>query len=161
MEKLKHPKMTMLFGLFGLLFILAVFTTSLIFKEPPIGLRRNISDSLPYQFFIHTPLEKPKRGMYVSFTHPQSDKLLAKQIVGLPGDQIDVSCQLILINGKVYGYIREKTRCGQALTPIQVGVIPEGYVFVHATHPYSFDSRYAEFGLVKIADLQERLWPIF
>ena len=34
--------------------------------------------------------------------------------------------------------------------------VPEGYAFVVGTHPNSFDSRYKEFGLVKISDIQGR-----
>lgn len=49
-------------------------------------------------------------------------------------------------------------KLGRPLTPLISQVIPQGYVFVAASASGSFDSRYAEFGLVKFEHLQGRTW---
>ena len=126
-----------------------------------IGIRRNFTDSLPYTFFISTRLPELKHEMFVSFDHPSSSLPLAKQVIGLPGDEIKVIDHEIYINGRLYGYIHEKSPSNKTFHPIKEGAIPEGHVFVYSPHFYSFDSRYAEFGLIEIAKLRERLWPIF
>lgn len=99
--------------------------------------------------------------MYASISHSLSCRDLFKQIVGLPGDQIAINHDRVFINGCDYGYIHPKSPSGLLLSPISEGIIPEGFVFVHATHPESFDSRYSEFGLVDIVQIKERLWPVF
>ena len=123
--------------------------------------RLNSSNSLPFYLFTASPIDSLERGMYVSFSHSFANQDLLKQIVGMPGDQITIHQQHVFINGQDYGYIYETSLSGFSLSPILEGIIPEGFVFVHATHPQSFDSRYAEFGLVAKEHLKERLWPIF
>jgi Signal peptidase, peptidase S26 len=46
------------------------------------------------------------------------------------------------------------------LTAIKPQVIPEGRVFLHSTHPKSFDSRYQEVGLVAVSDLEGKVVAI-
>jgi len=123
--------------------------------------RLNGSNSLPFYIFSTGSLLPLEREMYVSVSHFVSHQDLFKKIVGFPGDQITIRDQNVFINGKEYGYIHPVSPSGLILSPIAEGLIPEGFVFVHATHPESFDSRYAEFGLVAIGQLKERLWPIF
>lgn len=123
--------------------------------------RLNSSNSLPFYLFKTSSLTNLEREMYVSFAHPYSYQDLFKQVVGLPGDPIVICDQHVFVNGNDYGYIYLRSPSGLKLSAISEKVIPEGYVFVHATHPESFDSRYAEFGLVAKAQLKERLWPIF
>jgi signal peptidase I len=48
----------------------------------------------------------------------------------------------------------DRTTEGDPLTPLSAKVIPEGALFVLGDHPRSFDSRYEEFGLVKM----ENVW---
>lgn len=124
--------------------------------------RLNGSKSLPFYLFAAAPIESLEREMYVSLYHPLlSSRDIFKQIVGMPGDQISIRNQHLFINNRDYGYIYQIAPSGLKLSAIPERVIPEGYVFVHATHPQSFDSRYAEFGLVAKEQLKERLWPIF
>lgn len=130
-------------------------------EEPRFGIRCNVSDSLPFSFFLSTKLREVKPKMYVTLEHPKSSLLVAKQVIGLPGDVMEIRNQTLCINGVHYGRIREETRSGRSIDPIEGGVIPEGYVFVYASHPDSYDSRYAEFGLVAISQLKEKLWPLF
>lgn len=99
--------------------------------------------------------------MYVSFEHPDSKIPLAKQVKGLPGDHIVIVGDQLFLNDEHLGKILEKSRSGHAMTPIEEGRIPEGFLFLQASHKESFDSRYAEFGLIPVSSIKERLWPIF
>jgi conjugal transfer pilin signal peptidase TrbI len=123
--------------------------------------RLNGSNSLPFYLFKTDSVGIPVRNMYVSLSHPLSSQDLFKQVVGLPGDQIVILDQHVFINGINYGYIYENSPSGILLSPIKHELVPEEFFFVHATHPQSFDSRYAEFGLVAKDQLKERLCPIF
>ncbi|CAF24155.1 conjugative transfer signal peptidase TraF [Candidatus Protochlamydia amoebophila] len=123
--------------------------------------RLNSSSSLPFYIFSTSSLKMVERNMYVSLTHPFSSQELLKQIVGLPGDLITIRDQHVWVNDKDYGFIYSTSPSGLALSPLPEGIIPQGFFFVHATHPQSFDSRYAEFGLVSKEQLKERLCPLF
>jgi conjugal transfer pilin signal peptidase TrbI len=120
--------------------------------------RINVSDSLPYYIFTASPLdysENIERGAYVSLSHDLSVRDLLKQVVGLPGDKITVRDQHIFINDHEYGFIHEISPSGLPLSPIDEEIIPEDHVFVHATHPQSFDSRYMR-SLVSLLDGSSR-----
>jgi conjugal transfer pilin signal peptidase TrbI len=123
--------------------------------------RINCSESLPFYLFSASSLDKLEREVYVSLVHPLSNKPLFKQIVGLPGDLVTVENQHVFVNGKNYGYIHQISPSGSVLSAISINEIPEGFVFLHASHPKSFDSRYGEFGLVAVEQLREKLCPIF
>ena len=113
-----------------------------------------------------------KRGDIVSIQGhtPQyvGTHIFVKRIVGVPVDQIIRSKpklnQLTLKaqNGasSLTLPLLTETKEGQSLTPLSFKVIPEGYVFVIGDHPRSFDSRYEEFGLVKMNKIKGRaiLW---
>jgi conjugal transfer pilin signal peptidase TrbI len=130
-------------------------------QEPWFGIRCNVSDSLPFSFFLSTKLRDVQPHMYVALEHPKSSLLIAKQVIGLPGDLMTIRNQMLCINGVNYGSIRKTTRSGHPIDSIDGGVIPQGYVFVYAPHPDSYDSRYAEFGLVALSQIKEQLWPLF
>lgn len=130
-------------------------------QESGFGIRRNVSDSLPFSIFLSTKLREIEPHMYVALEHPKSSLLIAKQVIGFPGDFMTIRDRNLYINGVNYGGIRQKTRSGSLVDPICEGAIPQGYVFVYAPHPDSYDSRYAEFGLVAISQLKEELWPLF
>jgi conjugative transfer signal peptidase TraF len=131
--------------------------------EYPFGVRINSSDSLPYHlFFSRKGQPKLERGRIIAFINPRlSTDLLAKEIIGLPGDKIFIKEQSVFINDKPIGKVLEKSSSGKKFNPIQEGVIPEGYVFVCGAHEQSFDSRYQEFGLINIENIKESLWPLF
>ena len=98
------------------------------------------------------------------------DKLLAKRVIGLPGDQIRHEKQFIKVvpqdgvlspgtlNSSVLPLLKQTIK-GELLTPLSFTTIPEGYVFVAGDCPRSFDSRYEEFGLVLIKNVKGRgIW---
>ncbi|WP_068470631.1 S26 family signal peptidase [Candidatus Protochlamydia phocaeensis] len=130
-----------------------------------LGLRFNQSDSLPFYFFISAKIKnaedlKIEKGMYVSFRHSLSIVKVAKQIAGMPGEEITYKDGHIYIGDKDWSVL-DKTRSGIPLSPQTVERIPPDYFFVVATHPKSFDSRYDEFGLIKKDQIIEVLWPLF
>lgn len=119
------------------------------------SLRYNRSDSLPQILYLATPADAIQLSQIVTFRLPASQVTFAKIVVGLPGDSIEVRNQKLFINGHDKGDVLEH------LKPIKNGVIPEGFYFVMGKHPRSFDSRYADFGLIPQASIREKLCPIF
>ena len=143
--------------LFNLIGILGLYLIS--FFVEPCSLIRVTSDSLPFRYFVGFSLGSLERERYVLFDH--GSQAIAKQIKGLPGDQIDIRNRSIYVHGENCGVIRSHSKSGRPFHPIQERVIPNGYIFVCGTHDESFDSRYEEFGLVEINNLRKSLWPIF
>jgi conjugal transfer pilin signal peptidase TrbI len=145
----------------AILMLIMGFGLNWILQNEYIGIRKNISDSLPFTYFVSYKKNAHEKGLYVSIDHPKSSIRLAKKIIGIAGDRISISGQRFFINGMDYGTIKSNFSNGSHLTPIQESIIPIGYVFVYAPHSESFDSRYADFGLVNIQHLKEVLWPLF
>jgi conjugal transfer pilin signal peptidase TrbI len=145
-----------------LLALLLVCLLCLSFTIKPIfGIRYTVTPSLPYKLFISRPISSIKKSQYVTLAHPKSKILVAKQIVGLPGDEVIVRDHNLYLNDKQLGFILDHSKSGKKFNPIQEGKIPEGFVFLYAPHVDSFDSRYQEFGLVPVERLEEVLWPLF
>lgn len=44
-------------------------------------------------------LEEPKRGDIIVFQHPQNDLNLIKRVIGLPGDQVEITDRKVQVNG--------------------------------------------------------------
>ena len=137
------------------------YLVSLVIMGQFFGVRYTVSESLPYKFFISRPCSHIVKNQYVAFEHPKSAVLVAKQVIGIAGDYISMQGGHLCINEQDYGHVLEISPSGMHLHPIAERRIPEGYVFVYAPNPESFDSRYQEFGLVKTEQLKETLWPIF
>lgn len=119
------------------------------------SVRINQTDSLPYSLYLATPANNFKLKQIVSFTKVESPVLFAKRIAGLPGDRITIKEAKIYINDQELDSIRT------SLLPITPGLIPAGYFFAWGEGEKSFDSRYAEFGLVSQSSIQEILWPLY
>lgn len=147
--------------LIALLMILTFFSFDFFYQKFSYRICHNVTDSLSQKWFVSFPINKIERGIYVTLWHPKSPHLLAKRIVGLPGDKVEIRNGIIYVEGVELGVVLTKSDSGMELRPILNQVIPQGFVFAHASHPKSFDSRYEEFGLVEITNLVEGLWPIF
>lgn len=139
----------------------AVFSVLFFCARPLVGIRYAMSPSLPYKLFLSRPVKQITKNQYVTLEHPRSTLLVAKQIIGIAGDFVSVEGEKLLINGHECGTILKRSSSGIDYHAIATGKIPDGYVFAFAPHEESFDSRYQEFGLVKIEQIKERLWPLF
>lgn len=137
------------------LLILSLLGFSLIFFWSGYGFRINLTDSLPHSLYFSKPKQALVIEKIVTFSLPTSSVTFAKQIAALPGDFIEIKNRIVFINGS------EKCRVLESFEPIHDGIIPEGYCFVLGLHPESFDSRYADFGLVPLNAIKESLCHIF
>lgn len=142
---------------------IGLFLSSLILISQFVIVRWNLSHSLPGRMFIGTTWTfTPKRGDMVSFDHPKFGAPIAKIVVGVAGDRVETYNGHVYVNGTDRGCVLDKSpRSGKPLTPIQPCIIPDGYIYVWAPHPESFDSRYADIGLIHISRIKERLWRVF
>jgi len=72
-----------------------------------------------------------------------------KTVVGLPGMTVSVGPdRTVRLDGVPVGRAKTHALDGRPLKAIAPGTIPPGHYFLHAGHPDSHDSRYAEIGLV-------------
>ncbi len=86
--------------------------------------------------------------------HYRPETVFVKKVKGLPGQTVTVNeDRIVHIDGQPVAKAREQSRSGLPLQPIEGGVIPEGKVFVWTPHEDSYDSRYADIGLVDSARL--------
>ena len=80
-----------------------------------------------------------------------------KTVRGLPGMTVAVAEDgTVFLDGEPVGRAKTRARDGRPLAAIAPGVIPPGHYFLHADHPDSHDSRYAEIGLVPRARILGR-----
>ena len=96
--------------------------------------------------------EAPAIGDRVLFEPPEavgSPVPYLKTVRGLPGMRLDVDPDgTVRLEGVALGRAKAHARDGRALAAIASGIIPPGHYYLHADHPDSHDSRYAEIGLV-------------
>lgn len=120
----------------------------------------NQMQSLPFSYFIIFPWMTPKIGDYAVIEGHQTkfskNAHFVKQIAAVEGDFIVIENNTLFINAQAVATLKNDTKTKEPLTPIYSMVIPRGYVFVLAPHERSFDSRYKEFGLVRVQNIQGR-----
>lgn len=112
------------------------------------------------------PFGEPQRGDVIVFNPPTvSDKPYVKRIIGLPGDQITFRGGNVYLNGQVLqeSYIDGSITFCNDSDNCDLGVIPEGYVFVLGDNRlHSSDSRF--FGLVDVDSIIGQAvfanWPL-
>ena len=104
--------------------------------------------------------EDLKIGDRVLFEPPEalgSPVPYLKTVRGLPGMTVAVAEDgTVFLDGVTVGRAKTHARDGRLLEAIAPGVIPPGRYFLHADHPDSHDSRYAEIGLVPRARILGR-----
>lgn len=115
------------------------------------------------QYLIVLKSTSIKRGDIVSIQGHKSEYTgelpFTKRVIGFPGDQVIQSKTQLSLKAQNDAFaitlpLLEKTKEGKILRPLSLSTIPEGTFFVIGDHPRSFDSRYEEFGLVKM----EKVW---
>ena len=80
-----------------------------------------------------------------------------KTVRGLPGMAVTVGPDgTVFLDGEPVGRAKTHALDGRPLAAIAPGVIPPGRYFLHADHPDSHDSRYAEIGPVPRARILGR-----
>lgn len=130
------------------------------------------TDSLPHHLFLQCKHVSPKRGDYTCLDSPWYGGRVIKKVEGIAGDKLvydkdgNLWVETLWVNALWIGRTlkvgkpKKSAKDGRLLTPIAPGVIPQGKVFVVGDHERSFDSRYAELGLIPETALQGRLLAI-
>lgn len=124
---------------------------------PHYRLAFNESDSLPGTVFLVKagvlPRCGPTMGEYVQIQMRRdarwySGMRLLKVAKGCPGDRIRIEGRKVYINGWLAGEAVPALEDGTPMVTVSAGVIPDGHYYLWASHPSSFDSRYAEFNVI-------------
>ena len=114
----------------------------------------NASWSDPAWGYFLLPLYRdPGPGDRVLFEPPQENSETPrppymKTVLGTPAMFIYASNGTVFVDGAVAGRTKKNALDGRPLKATGPGTIPPGHYYLHADHPDSHDSRYAEIGLV-------------
>lgn len=137
-----------------LIITLSILTLFYIFEQN-YTLVENSTASLPYRFFLLKKKGIPKKHAFVLFKNERFGVLMVKQVKGVEGSVLKFDAQRRLwVDDFCIGLCIDHMKDGSKLTPIKEGIVPKGYVFVYAYHTRSFDSRYAEMGLVSVQSIK-------
>lgn len=116
------------------------------------------TNSLPYHYFLEFKQVTPKKGQYTVFESPWYGGKVIKEIAGIAGDKMTYDEDgKLWVGDQLIGCPKDKSFDGRTLTPLEPGVIPKDFVFLKGDHERSFDSRYAELGLIHVKNLQGRV----
>ena len=130
-----------------------VFVNKFVYFDP-IVLNRNLN--LNFDSTLN-----PKKGDVVVFDPPfpydASGKQFVKRIIAIPGDTIENSSGIILVNGKPFGNDFGTT---SEISEVPKTLVPEGYYYVLGDNRNSSnDSR--NFGFVPRTSIIGRVWVIY
>ena len=130
-----------------------VFVNKFVYFDP-IVLNRNLN--LNFDSTLN-----PKKGDVVVFDPPfpydASGKQFVKRIIAVPGDTIENSSGIILVNGKPFGNDFGAT---SEISEVPKTLVPEGYYYVLGDNRNSSnDSR--NFGFVPRTNIIGRVWVIY
>ena len=130
-----------------------VFVNKFVYFDP-IVLNRNLNLNFDSTF-------NPKKGDVVVFDPPfpydASGKQFVKRIIAVPGDTIENSSGIILVNGKPFGNDFGTT---SEISEVPKTLVPEGYYYVLGDNRNSSnDSR--NFGFVPRTSIIGRVWVIY
>lgn len=143
-----------------LLCYLAGVSLLLLLASDLFGIRLNKSESIPYKVLLHVLQRQiPQKGDIVTFE--RFGKILAKEVIGLPGDFVRLKEGSVFVGEQEVGEVLTVSPSGVLLDSLEEQTIPEGFCFCMGHHPHSFDSRYSQIGLVAFDELKERLCPLF
>ena len=130
-----------------------VFVNKFVYFDP-IVLNRNLN--LNFDSTLN-----PKKGDVVVFDPPfpydASGKQFVKRIIAVPGDTIENSSGIILVNGKPFGNDFGAT---SEISEVTKTLVPKGYYYVLGDNRNSSnDSR--NFGFVPRTSIIGRVWVIY
>lgn len=146
-----------------------------------VGVRFNWTASAPVGFYLQRPLQLARGELVLLCLPPRVEALgrrrgylpvgqcdggsspVLKQLVGLPGDTIELSRSLLAVNGEVVASspTHASDSAGRPLAHVPFGsrILPPGEVWVLGANPArSWDSRY--FGQIPIESLKASVRPI-
>ncbi len=84
-----------------------------------------------------------------------------KTVLGAPGTHVSIASDgTVSVDGAVAGRAKKNALDGRPLKATGPGTIPPGHYYLHADHPDSHDSRYAEIGLVPRERILGFAWPL-
>ncbi|MBN9344132.1 MAG: hypothetical protein BGO76_04740 [Caedibacter sp. 38-128] len=146
-----------------LVFILVLGLGNCIHERTTLAI--NGSKSLEGKYFLviksyGLPLQL-KENDYVAFTHPWVPGIVIKQVKGTSGDIVLHINHKAFVNEELIGPIFILSRDQRTLTPGFQGIIPQGSYFVAGEHERSFDSRYAEVGLLTNENIYGKAYKLF
>lgn len=125
----------------------------------------NRTKSLEGTFFVTFPFLKANVGDYALIEGHETPyfpgKTFIKILKGKEEDVIEEKEKSLFIRGEYIGITFTQTIDGKPLHKIKERLVPHGYVFVAATNPRSFDSRYEEFGLVPVSKIIGKALRVF
>ena len=131
----------------------------------------NWTPSLPYHVALMQFQQRPvRRGDLIVFAFAGEAQAhyrglrgqpFFKRVRGVPGDVVTVSDRTVFVNGEAVGRAKTHAYDGHPLAPIAPVVIPPGHYYVQGIGLHSFDSRYAESGLVRDGQVLGIVQPIF
>jgi conjugal transfer pilin signal peptidase TrbI len=128
----------------------------------------NLSQSLPYHFVVIEKNVPIIRGDFIVFRFKGNEVAgrlhgmsFFKRVEGVAGDTIERTNRNIRVNNVDVGFALSATNSGEKLDPITDTIIPNEKFYVRGTHPMSFDSRYAQCGLVHRSQIIGKAHIIF
>lgn len=136
------------------------------FKQDHKISRNDLSDSLPFSFFIIEFGSDFEVGDFVRFEYQSDDQRfykngmpMVKMLVAGPGDEVTFEGQSFFINQVYYGEAKKFSKSGKPLTKNVSKTLGEDEYFVYAPHPDSFDSRYISTGYISKSQIKGKsIW---
>lgn len=126
----------------------------------------NLTRSQPYRLFLILGDRPFGRGDLVAFCFPGSryyeeGTLFVKEVRGGPGDRLEIGeDRTVWLNGAFLDTVRATDSKGRPVEPFYFrGAIPEGFYFLYAGVPNSYDSRY--YGLAERERIVGKVIPLF
>lgn len=126
----------------------------------------NATDSLPGRVYLIVKVQKPGLGDKVAFYPPKNPYypqgiFFTKILLGGPGDVISHQGRDVYLNGRKIGTaLAFDSYRHRPLHMAPAGLVPAGHYFVWTPHARSYDSRYADIGLIADAQILGRAYRL-